>query len=236
MSTLDHARSKTKPALPPLVNGQHLDQLTFHERYEAMPDKTWAELVGGVVYMPSPMRNEHGEYDGYMVVLVGLFKRATKGVHMGVNSTVILDEMGETQPDGHLRIPQDLGGQTRIERGYIVGAPELVIEISRSTRYFDLTEKKADYERTGVREFLVVELDPNRIHWFIRKGKRFVRMRPGRDGIYRSKVFPGLWLDAEALYAEDLDRLIAVLEEGLATPEHAAFAAKLAAAAGRKTS
>ena len=111
-----------------------------------------------------------------------------------------------------------------------------MIEISRSTRYLDLTGKKADYERTGVREYLVVELDPNRIHWFIRRGKRFARMRPGPDGIYRSKVFPGLWLDPEALYADDLDRLIEVLEQGLATPEHTAFAAKLAAAgAGRKT-
>src|SRR5690348_18006492 len=31
---------------------------SFHDRYEAMPDDTWAELVGGVVYMPSPVRNE----------------------------------------------------------------------------------------------------------------------------------------------------------------------------------
>ena len=135
----------------------------------------------------------------------------------------------------HLRIPEKLGGQTRIERGYIVGAPELVIEISRSSRDYDLKQKKADYERTGVREYIVVELDPDRIHWFIRRGQRFGQMRPGPDGIYRSRVFPGLWLDPEALFAEDLDRLIEVLEQGLATPEHAAFVAKLAAAgAGRK--
>ncbi len=234
MSTGERAKRKT--LLPRLESGQLLDQPTFHERYEAMPEGTWAELVNGVVYMPSPIRNEHGETDDDVSVWTGLYKRSTKGIRSGKNSTVILDEIGESQPDGHLRIPEQFGGQTRIERGYIVGSPELIIEIARSSRSFDLNQKKVEYERTGVREYVVVELDPDRIHWFIRRGTRFVQMRPGPDGIYRSIVFPGLWLDPTALYAQDLDRLIQVLEQGLATPEHAAFVAKLAAAgAGRKT-
>ena len=231
MSTVERAQPKT--SLPPLVHGQHLDQSTFHERYEAMPEGTWAELVGGVVYMPSPVRNEHGEYDDVVAYWLVHYKRYTKGLRSGKNSTVILDVIGETQPDGHLRIPQELGGQSRIERGYIIGAPELIVEIARSSRSYDLSQKKADYDRAGVREYVVVELEPNRVHWFIRRGVRFAQLRPGPDGIYRSRVFPGLWLDPEALYAEDLDRLIQVLEQGLATPEHAAFVAKLAAARDR---
>ena len=226
MSTVE--RAQPPKTFPPLVAGEHLDQPTFHERYEAMPDGTWAELVGGVVYMPSPVRNDHGEPDDDVTYWLGHYKRHTKGLRSGKNSTVILDVSGEVQPDGHLRIPQALGGQTRIERGFIVGAPEMVIEISRSSRHYDLNEKKGDYERAGVREYLVVELDPDRIHWFIRGRNRFRKLRPGPDGIYRSEVFPGLWLDPEAFYAQDLDRLIEVLEQGLATPEHAAFAAELA--------
>ena len=58
--------------------------------------------------------------------------------------------------------------------------------------------------------------------------------RSEADGIYRSEVFPGLWLDADALLAEDLDRLVEVLEQGIRTPEHAAFAAKLMAAGADK--
>src|SRR4029077_6328281 len=92
MSTVDRIPPRT---LPPLVAGQRLDQPTFHERYEAMPEGTWAELVGGVVYMPSPVRNEHGEYDEDLAVWIGLYKRATKGLRSGKNSTVILDEVGE---------------------------------------------------------------------------------------------------------------------------------------------
>jgi Uma2 family endonuclease len=234
MSTV--RRAPTKSSLPPLEAGQHLDQPTFHERYEAMPPETRAELVGGVVYMPSPMRGDHG---GTSPIVSGWFfyyRWKTFGVRCEDGVTIKLGRQGEPQPDHVLRIPTELGGQTFVDdEGYIGGAPELVVEVGRSSRAYDLKQKKADYEAAGVREYMVVELDPNRVHWFSRRGSRFVVLRTGSDGIYRSRVFPGLWLDPKALYAQDLDRLIRILEEGLATPEHAAFVAKLAAAgAGRK--
>jgi Uma2 family endonuclease len=232
MSTVEHAQ--TKSLLPPLVAGQQLDQPTFHERYEASPEGTWAELVGGRVYMPSPVRNEHSEYDEDLALWTGLYKKATKGIRGGRNATVILGPFGETQPDGHLRIRQALGGQTRIERGYIVGAPELVIEIARSSRSYDLNEKKTEYAQAGVLEYIVVELAPDRIHWFILRNGRFEDLPVEADAIYRSQVFPGLWLDADALFAEDLDRVVEVLEQGIRTPAHADFAARLIAAGADK--
>jgi Uma2 family endonuclease len=219
-------------ALPPLQAGERLDQRAFHARYEAMPEGTWAELVDGAVVMPSPLRNEHGGYDDVVSFWVVSYRRFTKGLGSAKNSTVILDYGSEVQPDGQLRIRSELGGQTRIEDGYVVGAPELVIEISRSSRFFDLGPKKAIYERAGVCEYLVAELDPDRLHWFVRSGDRFSELDADPDGIYRSRMFPGLWLDAEAFYAEDLDRIAEVLEQGVATPEHAAFMARLASAAG----
>jgi len=228
MSTVEHAETKT--LLPPLVAGQQLDQPTFHERYEAMPDGTRAELVGGRVYMPSPVGLEHSEYDDDVALWCGLYKKATKGLRSGKNATVILGRFGETQPDGHLRIPQALGGQTRIERGYIVGAPELVIEVARASRSYDLNEKKAEYAEAGVLEYIVVELEPDRVHWFVLRDGQFEELPADADGIHRSLIFPGLWLDGDALLAEDMDRVVEVLEQGLATPAHAAFAAKLMAA------
>jgi Uma2 family endonuclease len=232
MSTVEHVRLQT--LLPPLAAGQQLDQPTFHERYEAMPDGTWAELVGGRVYMPSPVRNEHAEYDEHLALWTGLYKKSTKGLRSGKNATVILGAFGETQPDGHLRIPQALGGLTRIEHGYVVGGPELVIEISQSSRSYDLNEKKAEYAQAGVLEYVVVELEPDQVHWFVLRNGQFEDLPVDIDGIHRSLVFPGLWLDAEALFAEDMDRLVEVLDRGLATPAHAAFAAKLIAAGAER--
>jgi Uma2 family endonuclease len=230
MSTVDRPKIKT---LPPLIAGERLDQATFHARYEAMPPETWAELAGGIVYMPSPLRNDHGRLDESISYWIGHYRRFTNGLSSGKNVTTILGPGAETQPDAQLRIPEEVGGRTRLIEGYVAGAPELVVEIARSSRAYDLGAKKTAYEKAGVLEYLVVELDPDRIHWFILRGDHFENLAPSPDGIYCSEVFPGLWLDPDALYADDLDRLVAVLDQGLATPEHAAFAARLADACNR---
>jgi len=231
MSTVERVKPK---AFPPLENGQRLDQPTFHERYEAMPPDTRAELVGGVVYMSSPMRLDHGNTDGIVIAWLDRYLTFTPGVEGAAAATVKLDLKGEPQPDCFLFILAGLGGQSRVDaQGYLTGAPELVVEIARSSRQYDLNEKKADYERAGVLEYLVVELGPDRIHWFTRRGKRFAALRPGADGIYRSKVFPGLWLDPEAIFTRNRARRDAVLEQGLETPEHADFVATLAQARSR---
>jgi hypothetical protein len=193
MSTVE--RRRPPKTLPPLVAGEHLDQPTFHERYEAMPSETRAELVDGVVYMPSPLSDDNGEEDNDVCGWLFHYKVYTLGVYSPNNATVKLYAKGEPQPDGQLFIPVELGEQVRIdENRYITGAPELIAETARSSRHFDLTKKKGDYERAGVREYVVVELDPDRIHWFIRRGDRFEDLSPGPDGIFRSEVFPGCGL------------------------------------------
>lgn len=229
MSTVDRPESRVHP---PLVAGERLDQRTFHARYEAMPSTTRAELIGGIVYMPSPLGNDHGETDDDVRCWLVLYKAHTPGLRSSGNATTQLDDLSEVQPDGQLRIPSELGGQSFIdEHRYIRGAPELVIEVGRSSRRFDLGPKKADYERAGVREYLFVGVDPDEVLWFALREGGYRSLKPGPDGIFRSEVFPGLWLDPAALLRGDLHRLIAVLEQGIATPEHQAFVARLEAAA-----
>ena len=110
---------------------------------------------------------------------------------------------------------------------------ELVVEVAKSSRKIDLGKKRDDYERAGVKEYIVVTIDPDDVHWFVRRGRKLVKMRRDRDGLYRSKVFPGLWLDPAALLRRDLAAVLATLDRGLASPEHAEFVAKLAAAAAQ---
>jgi Uma2 family endonuclease len=229
MSTIERP---DRQVLPPLVAGQRLDQPTFHERYAAMPSGTWAELIGGVVHIPSPLGGDHAETSEDIAGWLFLYRRATPGVRGTGNATTKLGNFGEPQPDSSLRIPEELGGQTLIVDGYLAGPPELVVEVARSSRTIDLGPKKADYERASVREYVVVELDPDRVHWFVRRDGRFVELAPGPDGLFRSEVFPGLWLDPSPLFAGDLNGLVAALERGLATPEHAEFVARPTAAGG----
>lgn len=216
--------------MPPLEAGQQLDQPTFHARYQAMPPGTWAELIGGVVHMPSPLFDDHGGSGEDVSFWLGHYRRFTPGLRGSANASTILSGNREVQPDHQLRIPHERGGNARLVDGYVQGPPELVIEISRSSKAIDLGKKKADYEQGGVPEYVVVGLDPDRIHWFALRDGLYIEQPPGPDGAFHSTMFPGLWLDAAALFAGDLEGLIAALDRGLATPEHTAFADWLARA------
>ena len=114
--------------------------------------------------------------------------------------------------------------------GIIAGAPELVVEVADSSRATDLGPKRLSYEQGNCLEYLVFSLAPPDILWHIRLDDKLTPVVPDADGILRSRAFPGLWLDSNALIANDLAALIATLNQGLAMPEHAAFVARLAAA------
>lgn len=222
--------NRQQTMLPPLVDGERLDQKTFHARYEAMPEDTRAELIGGIVYMSSPLKPRHGRMHIRVTHWLGSYEDATPGVETYDNVTAILGEDSEPQPDVCLIIAPVKGGQMRVnEDEYLEGAPELVAEIALSRESFDLNEKRNDYERAGVREYIVVALRQDRVYWFISRNDRFEDLPLGADGIYRSEVFPGLWLDPAALLRRDGARMREVLQQGLAAPEHAAFVARLAA-------
>ncbi len=214
--------------LPPLENGDHLDQKTFHARYEAMPEDCRAELVGGIVYVASPQQVPHGKAQQMVSHWLGEYAVATPGTDTLANNTQILGPESEPEPDGCLFILPDYGGQVfQDENDYLNGAPELIVEVSSSTESIDLNRKKLDYQKAGVREYLVLALRTQQVFWFVRQRGRYKEVPLPADGVFRSRVFPGLWLDAEAILRSDRRRVLAALRQGLATPEHAAFVAKL---------
>jgi hypothetical protein len=213
-----------------LIEGQRLDQPTFHALYEAMPQGTRAELINGVVHMPSPVGVEHSRADLPSLMWLGFYKRCTPGVEALGNVSTAMGLKSELQPDGLLRILPEYGGRTLNDPRFVLGVPELLVEVAHTSRYTDLGPKFDDYERVGVLEYIVRAIQPDEVCWFVLRRGRFVDHSPGPDGIYRSEVFPGLWLDPDALVAGDLWRLQTVVDLGCATPEHAAFVAKLAEA------
>ena len=147
-----------------------------------------------------------------------------------VDTSTVLGLKSEPQPDALLRILSECGGRTQVDQRFVHGVPELLVEVAHTSRYADLGPKFDDYERVGVLEYIVHAIDPDEVLWFVMRKGRFVDLEPGPDGIYRSEVFPGLWLDPQALLLGDTRRLRAVIEMGCATPEYAEFVARLAAA------
>jgi Putative restriction endonuclease len=146
-----------------LVAGQRLDQPTFHALYQRMPHGTRAELIDGVVHMPGPVGREHGEAQVPVIVWLSYYAENTPGIRAMDNATIILGWKSEPQPDGLLRLLPDFGGRTWDEGGFVHGAPELVAEIAKATRYVDLGPKRDDYERAGVQEYVVRAIDPDQI-------------------------------------------------------------------------
>lgn len=221
-------RSTNRPDMPPLENGDRLSLGEFLRRYEAMPELENAQLIEGVVAMPSPVLAEHATSQGRLVGCLVVYEAHTPGVELGDNGTTRLDARNALQPDGYLRILAECGGQSRIECGYVTGAPELVAEVSASTVSVDLHDKLVAYERNGVREYVVWRVWDGALDWFALRDGKFARSDPGADGIHRSAVFPGFHLDAPALLAGDMAKVLNTLQAGLASAEHAAFVAELA--------
>ncbi len=217
------------PHVPPLEPGDRLTRDEFERRYQAMPHLKKAELLEGVVHVPSPVRlNQHGRPHADLITWLGTYGAFTPGVLVGDNVTVRLDLDNEPQPDAAMLVEPGRGGQAQLSPDdYVVGAPELVAEVAASSAAIDLRTKLGIYRRNQVREYLVWRVLDRATDWFVLRQTQYDRLPLGADGFFHSEVFPGLWLDAAALVSFDLATVLQALQQGLASPDHAAFVAKL---------
>lgn len=221
--------SATGDAPVALESGDRLTREEFERRYEALTDLKRAELIEGVVYVPSPVRlRRHGAPHSDLITWLGVYRVSTPGVVVGDNASIRLDTDNEPQPDAFMMIDPNHGGQARIDADdYVVGGPELVAEVSSSRVSYDLGPKLHVYRRNRVQEYLVWRVLDREIDWFVLRGSQYERLASDSEGILRSRIFAGLWLDASSLIAGDLVRVHDVLKQGLATPDHGALLQKL---------
>ena len=215
--------------LLPLESGDRLTRREFERRYLSAPHIKKAELIEGVVYVASPLRfASHAEPHGNLMGWFWTYKIATPGVRLGDNPTVRLDLDNEPQPDAVLLIDENAGGRSRLgDDGYLEGAPELVAEIAASSAAYDLYDKKTAYRRNEVKEYIVWQVLEPKLDWFILREGVYESLVADNSGIIRSEIFPGLWLTVSALLAGDMAKVLTVLQEGLNSPEHAAFVKQL---------
>lgn len=232
MATVAESMPKVQPAdasAPPLENGDRLTRTEFERRYSAMPEVKKAELIEGIVYMPSPVRlRRHGEPHANILLWLTFYRAGTPGVIAADNASARLDLDNEPQPDALLLIEPKCCGQARIsDDDYVEGAPELVVEVASSSVSIDLHRKLHVYRRNGVREYVVWRVQEQQIDWFVLSEGEFIRPPLDESDLFRSHVFPGLWLDPAALINGDLARVLDVVRQGLAAPEHAEFVQRL---------
>ena len=212
---------------PPLVNGDHLTRTEFERRYAAHPHIKKAELIEGVVHMPSPVSIYHGKIHANIIAWLGVYRANTAGLFLVDNATLRLDLDNEVQPDAMLYAAPEKGGRIQIEENYLAGKPELIVEVSVSSAAYDLYEKMRIYQRNGVQEYLVLLSYEQETRWFQLVEGEYILMEPDQDGRLTSQVFPGLHFHADLFWEDDLAALLKVLQSGLDSPEHQAFVAQL---------
>jgi Uma2 family endonuclease len=212
----------TSPSVPVLCAGDRLTRDEFERRYAAMPGVKKAELLEGVV-------SHHGAPHSLLDWWLGRYCAATPGVGSAIPASFRLDLDNELQPDLMLR-SEGASGRSRVDGDhYIEGAPELLVEVAASSVSYDLHQKRHVYRRAGVQEYLVLRAEEAAVDWFVLRRGVYEPLAATSAGMLASDVFPGLWLDVPALLRADRVALDAALRRGLATAEHAAFAASLRA-------
>lgn len=179
--------------------------------------------------MTSPLHFEsHSEPHGQVITWLGTYAAATAGVRLGDNATVRLDADNEVQPDALLRLDPAKGGTSRIgDDDFIDGAPELIVEIAASSAAYDLHDKLKVYRRNGVQEYVVWQVYDKKVNWHELSEGEYIALAADENGVAHSKVFPGLRLAIPALLKGDLATVLAELQRGLATAEHAVFVSRL---------
>jgi Uma2 family endonuclease len=196
-----------------LESGDRLTRAEFHRRYCANPEIKRAELVEGVVYVGSPVRHLHGGPHGRIVTWIGVYQSQRPELQFSDNVTVILDPDNELQPDAALW-REEPSGPRLDDDGYVVGAPQLVVEVAASSASYDLHDKLRAYRRNGVQEYVVWTVLQDDIIWFRLEEGEYVRAQPDGNGVIESSMFPGLRLNVPKMLAGDLAGVLAEIQPG----------------------
>ncbi len=217
------------PMVPPLEQGDHLTWDEFERRWQAMAHLKKAELIEGRVYLAAAIRfRRHGHPHAQIMAWLSRYWLATEGTELTDNTTFRLDLDNAPQPDAALFLSQELDGQVTItEEDILDGAPELAVEVAASSTSYDLGDKKNVYRRHGVQEYIIWQMFENKLDWFVLAKGIYQSLQPNPEGILCSRVFPGLWLDRQALLDGDMSQVLEILQQGVESDEHRQFSETL---------
>jgi len=183
---------------PPLCDGERMSRNEFLMRWQLLPDLKHAQLLDGTVYMASPVSTKHGAFHLDFNCWLATYKARTPGCDGSAGGTALMED-DAPQPDIALRILPKFGGQSRDDGPFMAGAPELIVEVSASSRARDLGPKSRLYLRAGVREYVIALVEEQRLVWNQNHDGAWCEIGPDQAGIVRSHVFPRLWLDVPAM-------------------------------------
>ena len=176
-------------------------KFTYND-YKTWPDDERWEIIDGEAYAMTPAPNLR--HQTVLINLAGHFCNffKNKSCRPFVAPTdVVMDDFNIVQPD--LLVVCD---RNKMTEANIQGTPDLVVEVlSPSTSLNDKREKKAIYERFGVREYLLVYPDDALVERYsLTEGKYASPDILNWDERFRSTAFPDLEIDLWEIFEKEL--------------------------------
>ncbi len=213
--------STTEPPVKiPVVENEAQFVLTrrrmSYEEYLAWADEDkHAEWVNGEVTVEMPPKHLHQLLVGFLYHIIDLYVRILElGQVWDAPFEVKLWHDGPSREPDLLFLAKEHLDRLTPER--IVGAPDLIVEIvSDDSAHRDRVDKLDEYETAGVAEYWIIDNRPSQHRaWFYQldEQKHYQLIPVGADGIYRSRVLPGLWLRETWLWQEQPNELTALAE------------------------
>jgi Uma2 family endonuclease len=168
--------------------------------FKRIPEGTLVQLIGGrLVYEPAPTPYHQRISMTIAYKLVEHVHKHRLGIVIASPIDVYFSELDAYQPD----IIFIAAEREKIIREKMVeGAPDMVTEIlSPSNTRSDLKRKQEIYERSGVREYWIVDPKKKIVDCFTNVGGRFRRdARVDIDGVVRSSVIEGFKVEGSTIF------------------------------------
>jgi Uma2 family endonuclease len=183
------------------IGSKNTEKLTYSD-YAAIEDDTRYELINGELIMsPAPSTFHQRANIKLAILLENFAEKHALGIILEAPTDVILDEHNTVQPDILFISKEEF---SKIQENAIYGAPDLVVEIiSQSTIFADRYTKKELYERTGVKEYWLVDITNKSIEVFENIDGKFTLFSYGTEkGTVKSKFLAGFEVDIENIIQE----------------------------------
>ena len=150
------------------------------------------ERVQGRLIVMTPSGFDHQSSAGSIRDYLGAYKLTHSDIveHVFQESWVVIDESTERMPDIAVYLASNEETPAFPER-----VPDLVFEIVSPTaadRRRDYVEKRADYERVGVKEYVIVDRFPHRVVVLTLQNGQYSEGELGPNDVYTTPLLPGL--------------------------------------------
>jgi len=173
---------------------------TEERYYKEAPREGKCEFVRGDLIIMTPMSGDHSKIIKFLSFLVIGYCEA-KGLGEVLPGPTIRLEPGVNREPDICFIPEEKAHLTSAMPIEVI--PSFIIEVSCTTRSMDLGEKTLDYEKAGVREYWVVDIERDEVvvH-LIEEGKyQKTTLETGR---LEAREIPGFYIEVDWLWQEPL--------------------------------